>query len=117
MPPECPRHKLAIRLHSIQALAACPISEYIETSGSLLDAAWHSIRLFQRVWRATSERCHYLNLAMYVHPISTLVDFFELSRYVLHNELVVDEDLGLLQSFASKVHTFAEWAEGDSNAS
>ncbi|KAH6981330.1 hypothetical protein BKA56DRAFT_617119 [Ilyonectria sp. MPI-CAGE-AT-0026] len=117
MPPECPRHKLAIRLHSIQALAACPISEYIKTPGSLLDAARHSIRLFQRVWSATLERCHYLNLAMYVLPISTLVDFFELSRYVLHNELVVDEDLELLQSFASMTHTFADWAEWDLNAS
>ncbi|KAF7542498.1 hypothetical protein G7Z17_g11519 [Cylindrodendrum hubeiense] len=60
------QHELAIRLHSIQALATWPIAEDTEASRSLLDVARRSIQLFQRLWRAPPEGDHYLNLAQYV---------------------------------------------------
>ncbi|CAM1503511.1 Fc.00g011020.m01.CDS01 [Cosmosporella sp. VM-42] len=63
---DCSRHELAVRFYSIQALAAWPIAEDASASRILLDASRRSIRLFQDLWRATSERGHYLNLALYV---------------------------------------------------
>lgn len=39
------------------------------------------------------------------------VAFFELSRHILCTQQVTDEDLELLHSFVSMIHTLADWAE------
>lgn len=59
-----PRDDLAIRLYSIQALAAWPIAEDAEACCSLLDISRSALRLFQRLWKGTPEKSHYLNLAL-----------------------------------------------------
>ncbi|KAK7416534.1 hypothetical protein QQX98_005138 [Neonectria punicea] len=61
---DCSRYELAIRFHSIQALAVWPIAEDAEASRTLLNTARHSLRLFQHLWRATSEMGHCLNLLL-----------------------------------------------------
>jgi hypothetical protein len=63
---DCSREELTIRLYSTQVLAAWPMAEDFETSCSLLDFARRSIRLFRRLWEATSVTSHFLNLGLYV---------------------------------------------------
>ncbi|KAM6508256.1 hypothetical protein FALCPG4_018133 [Fusarium falciforme] len=58
------RHDLAVRVSSIRALVSWPIPEDASKSLSILDVARRSLRLFQRLWTATSERGHYLDLAL-----------------------------------------------------
>lgn len=57
-------HDLAVRFYSIQALVSWPIPEDASMSPSILDVARRSLRLFQRLWTATSERGHHLDLAL-----------------------------------------------------
>lgn len=59
-----PCHDLSARFCSIQALVLWPIPEDASLSPSILDAARRSLRFFQRLWTATSERGHHLDLAL-----------------------------------------------------
>ncbi|KAH6886365.1 hypothetical protein B0T10DRAFT_491043 [Thelonectria olida] len=104
---------LAIRFYSIQALGEWPLIGNAEASHSLLDISRRALGLFQHVWRTTSEKGHYLTLALLVASYPA-VAFFELSRHVLCSQQVATEDLELLRSFVSMVHTFADWAEENS---
>ncbi|KPM35678.1 hypothetical protein AK830_g10892 [Neonectria ditissima] len=110
---DCSRTELAMRFNSVQALATWPIAEDEEASRSLLDVARRSLRLFHRLWRTTSERGHCLNPVLLVASYPP-VAFFELSKHVLCNQPAADDDLELLLSFSSMVHTFSEWAEDSS---
>ncbi|KAM6525782.1 hypothetical protein FALCPG4_011317 [Fusarium falciforme] len=57
-------HDLGVRFSSIQALVSWPIPEDSSRSLSILDVARRSLRFFQRLWAAASERGHHLNLAL-----------------------------------------------------
>ncbi|KAL2683377.1 hypothetical protein Neosp_007847 [[Neocosmospora] mangrovei] len=57
-------HDLSARFYSIQALVLWPIPEDASMSTSMLDVARRSLRFFQRLWTATSERGHHLDLAL-----------------------------------------------------
>ncbi|RSM19112.1 hypothetical protein CDV31_002033 [Fusarium ambrosium] len=103
-------HDLAVRYTSIRAMASWPISEDASGSPSILDVARLSLRLFQRLWTATSERGHHLDLALLVASYPP-VPFFELCRHVLTSQQTSNEDWGLLHSFAGMVRIFAEWAD------
>ncbi|KAM0433523.1 hypothetical protein ACHAPT_004403 [Fusarium lateritium] len=107
------RHDLALRFSSIQALVSWPILKDSSTSQSILEVARRSLRLFQHLWTATSERGHYLDLALLVASYPP-VSFFELSRHVLTSQQASDDDWELLQSFTTMVRVFAEWAEENS---
>ncbi|KAH7231468.1 hypothetical protein B0J15DRAFT_410164 [Fusarium solani] len=107
------RHNLAVRVSSIRALVSWPIPEDASKSLSILDVARRSLRLFQRLWTATSERGHYLDLALLVASYPP-VSFFELSRHVLTSQQASEDDWELLHSFMTMVRIFAEWAEENS---
>jgi hypothetical protein len=57
-------HDLSVRFYSIQALVSWPIPEDASMSPSILDVARRSLRFSQRLWTATSERGHHLDLAL-----------------------------------------------------
>ncbi|KAJ3464794.1 hypothetical protein MRS44_009580 [Fusarium solani] len=106
-------HDLSVRFYSIQALVSWPIPEDASMSPSILDVARRSLRFSQRLWTATSERGHHLDLALLVASYPP-VPFFELSRHVLTSHQASDEDWELLHSFAGMIRIFAEWAEENS---
>ena len=74
---DCARDELAIRLSSTQALAAWSLLEDSDTSCSLLDFARRSLQLLRRLWGATEQKRHYLNLAVYV-----LSYFYEVAAHL-----------------------------------
>ncbi|KAJ3513130.1 hypothetical protein NM208_g15229 [Fusarium decemcellulare] len=104
------RHELAIRFYSLQTLVTWPIPDESTASRPMLDSCRSSLRLFRRLWLATSERGHYLDLALLVASYPP-VPFFELARHVICKQPASDDDLELLQSFSSIIRIFSEWSE------